>query len=615
MRSDWLAFLARNDVWIVASALAAFLALTWALRGSVLGRSAEAEDDADAPRAGYRDRTVIAVVVGLILIMAGAFVAMARGVPWSLPFFALGFGLVLTLIARNRRYRHASPSLRRTIAFSSAFLNSSLLAGILIVLNVIVFRYAAGPLDLTRERTYSLSSLSLNQLTTLEAPVTFTLIFGRGPRAVLQHDRVVQLLDAYKAVNPQMIQVISLNPYKDLTLIDDLVKRAPEVDLLHGGGVVVEYGQGEGARHFVVRNQDIFEPLSREASRSLSDRFESVFNGEDEITSALIRLREGQTSVVAFTVGHGEPATADLNPGGPGIGNWKTRLAKVGCEAIDLNLLADDVPNDLSLLIVPGPRTAFKPEEVAKLRAYVARGGPLIVLLGNSEPSGLEEFLRSFNLEIGKGLIMEPRLNYNRNPFSAFAAISGGPKHTITSPLGANRFVLIPTVAPIRALGLGGKGNVPSEPVDRNLVPMPFLYTSANSWLETDLANPRNRFDPKVHERGPFAVGVAVVERAKSAPHPEATAEDRPRLVLFSSPVMAENRVQEIERTNLDLLMNAASWLRGRSDTQGIAPKTHVALTLTANPALRSRLILVPSVTAMLVIIAAGITVFVARRE
>ncbi len=275
---------------------------------------------------------------------------------------------------------------------------------------------------------------------------------------------MVQLLDAYKAVNPQMIQVISLNPYKDLTLIDDLVKRAPEVDLLHGGGVVVEYGQGEGARHFVVRNQDIFEPLSREASRSLSDRFESVFNGEDEITSALIRLREGQTSVVAFTVGHGEPATADLNPGGPGIGNWKTRLAKVGCEAIDLNLLADDVPNDLSLLIVPGPRTAFKPEEVAKLRAYVARGGPLIVLLGNSEPSGLEEFLRSFNLEIGKGLIMEPRLNYNRNPFSAFAAISGGPKHTITSPLGANRFVLIPTVAPIRAWASAGRGTFPPSP-------------------------------------------------------------------------------------------------------------------------------------------------------
>ena len=47
---------------------------------------------------------------------------------------------------------------------------------------------------------------------------------------------------------------------------------------------------------------------------------------------------------------------------------------------------------------------------------------------------------------------------------------------------------------------------------------------------------------------------------------------------------MAENRIQEIEQTNLDLLMNAASWLRNRPDTQGIAPHTHVALTLAVDP-------------------------------
>jgi hypothetical protein len=614
MRSDWLAFFSRTDVWIGAAALAAFLALTWALRGAAPGRPAEEEGDADAPRAAYRDRIVTAVVVGLILIVAGAFVAIERGIPYSLPFFGLGFGLVLTLIARHRRYRHASPSLRRTIEFSSAFLNSTLLAGILIVLNVMVFRYAGRPLDLTRERTYSLSSLTLNELSALEEPVAFTMIFGRGPRAVLQHDRVLQLLEAYKAANPRLIQVDSVNP-NDLTRIDDLVKRAPEVDLLHGGGVLVEYGEGDTARHFVVRNQDIFEPLSREAARGASDRFESVFNGEDEITSALIRLRERQRSKVAFTTGHGEPATSDLNPAGPGIGNWKSRLAKVGCEAVDLNLLEDDIPSDLSLLIVPSPKTAFKPEEVTKLKAYAARGGPMIILMGNSAPSGLEEFLRSFNLEIGKGLIVDRRLNYNRNWFAAFAPLTGGSSHPISRALGANRFVLIPTAAPIRALGLGGRGTAPSEPVNRNLVPMPFLQTSVYSWLEPDPANPRSSFDPKVHERGPFTVGVAVVERAKSEPRPDATGEDKPRLVLFSSPVLADNRVQEIERTNLDVLMNAASWLRGRSDSLGIAPKTHVALTLTADPALRSRLILVPTVTAVLAIIAVGLTIFVARRE
>lgn len=615
MRSDWLAFLSRYDVWFVGAAVAAFLALTWALRGTVLGRPAADEDDADAPGAGYRDRIVVAVAVGLLLIMAGACVAVMRGVPWSLPLFALGFGLVLTLVAMHRRYRHSSPSLRRTIELSSAFLNSSLLAGILIVLNVIVFRYAGSPLDLTQERTYSLSPLTLKQLATLDQPVTFTLMFGRAPRAILQHDRVIQLLDAYKAANPHLTQVVSLNPYYDLTRIAELAKRAPEIDLLHGGGVLIEYGVGDGSRHALVRNQEMFEPPSRERARGAAEKFESVFTGEDEITSALIRLREGKTSKVAFTIGHGEAAASDQSPRGLGIGNWKARLAKVGCEAIDLNLMQDDIPKDLSLLIVPAPRSAFKPEEVTKLKAYAARGGALLLVLGNSNPTGLDELLRGFNLQIGKGLIVEPRLSYNRDSFSPYAPIGVAPPHPITSPLGTNRFVLVPSAAPIVVLGLGGPGNASSEPVDRTMVPRPILQSSPNSWIEPDPANPRTRFDSKVHQRGPVTVGVAVAQRPSSAAGPEAAAEDKPRLVLLSSAPMVANLVQEIEPTNLDLLMNAASWLRGRSDTLGIAAKTHVALTLTANPALRSRLILVPSVTAVLLIIAVGISVLVARRE
>jgi hypothetical protein len=613
MPSNWLDFLSRNSTWIVRATVVVILVLAWMLRGTVLGKPLKAEDDPEAPPSGYRDRIVVGVLAGLLLIVFGAIVAVTGGIGWSLPLFLLGFGLVLSLIAINRRYRHASPSLRRTIELSSAFLNSSLLAGILIVINLIVFRYGGSPLDLTRERTYSLSSRTLNQLATLEQPVTFTLMFGRAPRAVLQHDRVIQLLDAYKAANPQLIDVVSLNPYYDLTRIEQVAKRAPEIDLLHGGGVLIEYGKGDDARHVLVRNQDMFEPPSRE--RASRERFESVFTGEDEITSALIRMREGKAAKVAFTTGHGEAAASDLSPRGLGIGNWRSQLAKVGCEAVEVNLIQDDIPDDTSLLIVPAPQTAFKPEEVTKLKAYAARGKPLLLVLGNRNPSGLEEFLKSFNLEIGKGLIVEPRFNYNRDAFNAFAPLGGSLKHPITSPLGTNRAVLVPSAAPIVVLGLGGPGNPASEPVERTMIPRPFLQSSVYSWVEPDPANPRARFDQKVHQRGPVTVGVAVAERATAASGPAAGLEDKPRLVLLSSPAMVANLVQEIEQTNLDLLMNAASWLRGRSDTLGIAAKTHVALTLNANPALRSRLILVPTVTAVLAIIAAGIIVFVARRE
>ncbi len=239
-----------------------FLVLTWVLRGTSVLQAAEAEEDADAPRAGYRDRIVAGVVVGLMLILGGAYVALARGILWSLPIFALGFGLVLTLIKINRRYRHASPSLRRTIDFSDTFLNTSLLAGILIVCNVLAFRYGSQPLDMTREGTYSLSSLTLNQLKSLDRTLTFTMIFGHGPLATSQRDRVEQLLESYRDANPQKIQIARLDPYSELSRIEELAKRVPDLAMLRGGGVLIEYGEGTEAAAVVVRNQEMFAPIT-----------------------------------------------------------------------------------------------------------------------------------------------------------------------------------------------------------------------------------------------------------------------------------------------------------------------------------------------------------------
>jgi hypothetical protein len=614
MGLDLLNFLSRGEIWIVGSAIVAFLVLTWALRGAPPGQTAESEEDAEAPRAGYRDRIVAAVVVGLILILAGGFVSIERGILWSLPLFALGFGLVLTLIVVNQRYRHGSPSLRRTLDFANTFLNASLLAGTLVVINVIAFRYGGQPIDLTREGTYSLSSTTLKQLTGLDRPLTFTLIFGRGRRATTQRDRVAQLVESYKTVNPRMIQIVNLDQFFDQTRLEELGKRVPELELLRGGGVVMELGEGTAAESVVVRSLELFHPVG-EASRAGSDRFESAFTGEDEITSALMRLREGKKSKVAFTTGHGERSTADLNPSGPGIGNWKARLTKVGCEVIDLNLIQDGIPRDLSLLIVVGPKTPFKPEELLKLKTYALEARPILLLLGNTDTSGLEELLKSFNLEMGKGLLIDPRLNYNQNPTLVIAPLDGGTKHAIVDAMGTNRAVLLHNAAPIHVLGQGPSTGASSEPVNREMFPTVLVRGGKFGWAETDLKNPPLRFDANVDERGPVTVGVAVTHRGSTTATKTSESQDSPRLVLFSSAAMADNIFQEIEPTNLDLLMNAASWLRDRPDTLGLTAKTHVALTLTADPILQWRLVLIPTVTSLLVIIGLGILVFIARRE
>ena len=378
----------------------------------------------------------------------------------------------------------------------------------------------------------------------------------------------------------------------------------------------MELGEGTPAEFVVVRSQELFHPVGGDAARAGLDRFESAFTGEDEITSALIRLREGKKSKVAFTTGHGERSTADLNPGGAGIGNWKARLTKVGCEVIDLNLIQDAIPEDLSLLIVVGPKSPFKPEELLKLQAYAIEGRPILLVMGNTESSGLEELLKSFNLEIGKGLLIDPKLNYNRNPAGWSSPRSTvGPSTRSSMRWGPTERCSCPVRHRFMCSGQGRARGRRRNAVNREMVPSVLVRGSNFGWAETDLKNQPLRFDPNVDERGPVTVGVAVTHRGSPNAAKASETHDSPRLVLFSSSAMADNIFQEIEPTNLDLLMNAASWLRDRPDTLGLAAKTHVALTLTADPVLQWRLILVPTVTSMLVIIGMGIIVFIARRE
>jgi hypothetical protein len=608
---------ARQEIWVTALCLAGFLTLYWILRGSPPGQPVTTEDDKNAPHPGHRDRVVTGVACGLVLVGLGGYVALAWGVLWSVPLFSAGIALVLCLNLANRRYRHTSPVLRRTSELSNLFLNAGLLAGFLIIINLAALRYGGRGIDLTREQTFSLSSRTLSQVENLNRPLTFHVVYGSGPRSARQLDRVIQLLDLYRAANPSLIRVDNLNPYTELARAEDLAKRAPDLAVMRGGGVLIEYGEGTGAEFAVVPGQEMFEPISADPARQNSERFESSFKGEDAITSALLRLREGKKFKVAFTSGHDEPSISDLNPSGQGHGLWRARLSSVGCEPIELNLLKDSIPDDLALLVIGGPRNPFKPEEVAKIRAYTDRGGPVLALVGNTEASGLDEYFRSFNLEIGRGLVVDPRFNY-RNLQLVFALLRGSQGHPIVDALQADRAILVPNGAPIHVLGLGPSApGKPSPPVNSNLVPTVILRTGPQSWAETDLGNPRPKLDPGSDEAGPVTIGVAVQERgpARADATSPSGSTPRPRLVLFSSRSLAANTVQAIEPTNLDLLMNAASWLRGRPEALGIAANTHVALTLTADPVLRGRLVLVPTILAALGIIGVGVLVYMARRE
>ncbi len=84
------------------------------------------------------------------------------------------------------------------------------------MVNVIAFRYGGRALDLTHEGSFSLSSQTINQVATLKRPVTFTTFFGRSRAAMQELDRVNALLELYKAVNPKLVRIDAIDPFRDL---------------------------------------------------------------------------------------------------------------------------------------------------------------------------------------------------------------------------------------------------------------------------------------------------------------------------------------------------------------------------------------------------------------
>src|SRR5262249_51908323 len=155
-------------------------------------------------------------------------------------------------------------------------MTTSLLTGILVVGNVLAFKYGERPFDFTGERVHSLESLSTKQLRGLDRPVRFTAFFERGTRAGLQLDRVRQLLALFKAENPKLVTVEVLHPCANPFEFEELKRRAPGVAVAPSGGVLIEYGGGDSAQRVVVRNAELFESEEGDYRGAT----ESTFRGE-----------------------------------------------------------------------------------------------------------------------------------------------------------------------------------------------------------------------------------------------------------------------------------------------------------------------------------------------
>ncbi len=603
--SDQLIGFFQSEPFVLAGlSIAAGLGLMQLLRGGA-GGGARTLSGAPASRRAHPsglNRLVGLTIFGFLAVGWSTYVAIRFGVLWSIPLFGIGLGTTITCSHLGKRQRAAHPVFLRVEQFASSGSTAAMLLGVLVIANLMVFRYGGRTIDFTRDRSLSLESMTVNTLKGLKKPVTLTLFAGGASG---QFERVSDLLDRFQAENPEMIEVSVLDPYRDPSGYQRLIDRVPGLRVTSGGGVLVSTETEETLRYQVVRNLDMFE-ASTELPPPGSDVVGvTEFYGESALTSALLRVTTGGQTTIAVTAGHGEPSIDEANPRLRGLGQLRLQLESLGLRVVSWNP-GTELPMEASMALVADPELPFGTEAANRLRAFVDRGGRVVFAIGNQRPTGLEDWLLDLGIQFKPGLVVDPDRNLNGAPVTLVATIERGVvDHPVVNQLN-NRNLVLPMASEIAPADS-------DEPKRRQQRITGLVKSSRSSWREQDLESATVQFDRELDEAGPADLVIGIEKQIQG---PGNSRESEPIGVVIGSPNAVDNRMLSLQGfANRDLILNAISWLEDRPELAGIEPRTYVVRRLTASEDLRAKLVLLPTVMAIVVLLALGMTMAITRRQ
>jgi ABC-type uncharacterized transport system involved in gliding motility auxiliary subunit len=277
---------------------------------------------------------------------------------------------------------------------------------------------------------------------------------------------------------------------------------------------------------------------------------------EEAMTNALIEIAERRQRKAYFLEGHGEAKARDASTE-DGYGTAATLLENEGLAVESLSLVErSDLPEDASVLIVPGPKAALLPNESAALKVFLDRGGRALLLLEPGYAHGLAPVLRPYGVDVGDDLVLDENPAAKALGFGADApVIQRYEAHPITNVM-EGRFAMF-----LRARSVSPRLGLARVAVTT------LIQTSPDSWAETSTAGPPHAQGAD-DLAGPVPIAVAVEKRTANNPRKRS---DEARLVVFGDVDFANNRFSAMTG-NTDLFVNTVNWLVGDEDRITIRP-------------------------------------------
>jgi ABC-type uncharacterized transport system involved in gliding motility auxiliary subunit len=319
---------------------------------------------------------------------------------------------------------------------------------------------------------------------------------------------------------------------------------------------------------------------------------EKVLDAEEEkLTNGLVKVTRAGKRMVYVVQGHGEHELSSTDR--PGFSEAKAALERTNYEVKPLVLAREGkVPDDASVVLLPGPRNDLFQPELDALDAYLTRGGKLLVMVNPFQNEGLRKYLEKYGFALDNDLVVE------NNPIGRLFGI--GPevpivqqyeRHPITRDM-AGVSTLFPLTRSI------GRPKAPPKGVSFD----PLARTSPQSWGETNreaLQRGEAKPDPE-DPKGPLTVAAVATK-------------DKARLVVYGTSNLAANQFLNLQG-NRDFFLNTVSWLAEEEDQISIRPKDAKQTPVFLNSNQAQLVFLLPVVVLPGLVLVGGIVAGVRRR-
>lgn len=469
-------------------------------------------------------------------------------------------------------------------------------------------RVAWATQDMTAVSLYSISDDTKKMLKDLDNDITFYVMSSEANADAT----VKKTLERYQT-NSKHIHV----EYKDTTRYPNFYKEF--TDTAPTAGSIIVYND-KTKKSKVVDYNDIY----------ISDNYSYYYSGqsgassydcEGQLDSAIAYVRTENTYKIYQVEGHDEAVLDTTNFGT--LNNLTDIIQKYNCEIEQIKLLSmKSIPNDeCSALLLLGPKTDYTEDEATLVKEYLAKGGNAIIGIESMASIGTDKpnfysILKEYNVEVKAGIIAENNSSFYAPQYGPFYAFAEGITGYAT---GLTSYVFTPYTVGLKQI----------DSKDSSITYTALASSSKDSVLKTNAANAKSYEKEKGDEEGPFDTVAAVTkttegndstedeEKKKSDNSNETESNITSNILVFGSVYSLSDTMDTlVQGSNTQIVNNALKeYIDTDVTTISVPAKSLTSDTLTVTESGTRLFGILLAVVAPVIVLAAGIIVWVRRRK